>query len=1061
MRGCLQCGERNDDRSRFCWACGAPLHAGTATAREARKTVTALFCDVVGSTSIGEREDPERLHWLMSRFFEEMGAIVERHGGTVGKFIGDAVMAVFGTPVLHEDDALRAVRAAAEMRAAMGALNDELERFAGVRLQVRIGINTGPVMVGDPSRSENIATGDAVNTAKRLETSAGPGEILIGEETRRLARDAIVAEELPPLAVKGKARLVRAYRLIEAGAGGRERRSGSPFVDRERERALVHALLDRIAGQRACHLLTMIGEPGVGKSRLIAEAVAGGAHDVTVLEGSCLPYGEGITFWPVVEIIRAAAHAEEGDRAEDVRGKLASLLAEAEIDPIVADAVGQLLGGPGERTTDELFWAVRKLLETIARGGSLVVVFDDIHWGEATLLDLIEHIADWSRDAPILVVCIARPELLEVRPRWGESRPNATSMLLEPLGDRDSEQLIGALVGSAALPEHVANSIRGAAEGYPLFVEEMVSMLMEEGILRRENGGRGIADDAARVRVPATINLLLASRIDRLPDDERQVLEWASVEGRVFHVGAVRHLAPAHADPGLDDVLDRLARKALVLPERSQVPGEDAFRFRHILIREAAYDAIPKQARAELHERFAAWLTSIPGDDPEFVGYHLERAFLYRRELRHVQQTDRRLAGDAGRHLATAGIRARRRGDVAAAVKLLDRAVDLLREDGEAPAEDLIELACALVDTGDLSRADGVFTETLQLATRRNDVWMATRAELERAFVRLLVDPAYDAHQLRDVAEASIPVFERMGDEAGLATALRRVADAHWLRCRCADAERVLEEALVHAERAGDQREVSELLAQLGRAVVFGPRPVSAASRRCRQILDRSHGQPRLDAWIKSMLGVLEAMDGNSERAEQLCRESQRVLADLGLKVHLAGAWLYAGMAELVGGDADAAEREFRRGYAAFVDMGERAQLSTMAALLARALIAQGRYDEVEQLTLFSEQAASEDDLASQVLWRATRARVYAVRGEHERAEALARDAVARAGASDLLNTQADVVVDLAHVVRAVRPAEADAVLAEALSLYETKGNVRSAAHLRDLRAAWLAAPRA
>jgi class 3 adenylate cyclase len=694
MRACPQCGERSGDRGRFCWACGAPLGERPAPAREARKVVTAIFCDMVGSTSIGEHHDPERVRWMMSRYFEEMGAIIERHGGTVGKFIGDAVMAVFGTPVLHEDDALRAVRAASEMRSALDGLNDEFERSIGVRVEIRIGVNTGEVIAGDPTRSDTLVTGDAVNTAQRLEVSARPGEILIGQETHRLARDAIVAEEIEPLSVKGKAEPLRAFRVVDVapGTGARANRFGSPFVGRGRELALVRDALQQAVHARSCQLFTLLGQPGVGKSRLIAEAIAGAPEQTTVLHGRCLPYGEGITFLPIVEVVRAAAQAGEFDDAEAVGAKLAPLLAGEENAAVVADGVAQLVGAAGARPADELFWAVRKLLEAVARRGPLVVVFDDIHWGDATFLDLIEHLTDWSRDAPILVVCIARPELLEIRPRWGGGKLNATSMLLEPLSEADSERLIGELVGFVALPEDIRVRIHEAAEGYPLFVEEMISMLVEEGVLRRENGRWSATADAGDVGVPATINLLLASRIDRLPADEREVLEWASVEGRVFHAGAVQHLAAERAGAGLGEVLERLVRKELIRPERSQLPGEFAFGFRHILIRDAAYDTIPKQTRADLHERFAGWLAAGPADDPELVGHHLERAFRYRRELRHLTAADRQLAGRAGLQLASAGVRARRRGDVRAAATALTRAVELSREDGQAGPEMLMEL---------------------------------------------------------------------------------------------------------------------------------------------------------------------------------------------------------------------------------------------------------------------------------------------------------------------------------------------------------------------------------
>jgi class 3 adenylate cyclase/tetratricopeptide (TPR) repeat protein len=1061
MLGCARCGEQSDGGSRFCWSCGAPLEGGLASAREVRKVVTIVFCDVVGSTDIGERQDPEQLRWLMSRYFEEISAIVSRHGGTVAKFIGDAVMAVFGAPVLHEDDALRAVRAAADMQEAVSALNVEFERSLGVHIKVRIGINTGEVVAGDVSGSDTLVTGDAVNTAQRLEASAGSDEILIGEGTYALAREAIHAQALPPLAVKGKQRRLRAYRLLEVAPGHpvSTQLFSSPFVGRELELALIRETVLRAIRARSCHLLTVLGQPGVGKSRLVAEAIRDVAPASTVLQSNCLSYGEGITFWPVIEIVRQAAQADASELDASFRDKLTPLLAGDENAEAITEGVSELVGpGGGRRPAEELFWAVRKLLEAIARRGPVVVVFDDIHWGEATLLDLIEYLADWSRDVPLLLVCIARPELHEIRPGWGGGKVNATSIFLDPLTEPESERLIDHLLGDTALSGKLRDRIHEAAEGYPLFFEEIVSMLVDDGLLGGQDEHGEAGAEAARMRVPATINLLLASRIDRLPHEEREVLACASVEGRTFHRGAVEHLLRSGAGPEVERLLGVLVYKDLIRPEPSQLRREDAFRFRHILIRDAAYESLRKQARAELHERFASWLVTTTGDAAEydeFVGYHLERAFRYRAGLYHLKRTDCELAGRAGAHLAAAGSRARVRGDVPAAVKLLKRAVVLMDEDHGAPPEALLDLGSVLVEIGDLAGGDEVFAEAMKAASRRADERLATWAALERANVRSQIDPGYDARKLREVAETSIPVFEERGDELGVATALTRVAETHWIHGRFAASEEVLEQALVHAERAGDQREIAEILELLGRAIVIGPRPVDEAIARCRAILEQARDHTRLDAWTKSMLAVLKAMRGRPTEARGLCRDSRRALADLGLEMMLAGAHMYWGVAELTIGDARAAEDEFRRGCDALDALGERATLSTMAAFLARALVHQARYDEAERFTVVSEDAAADDDLASQVLWRGTRARVLSHRGDVEPAERLARQAADMARTSDFLTTRADVVMDLAHVVHRARPADADAVVAEAVSLYEAKGNSASAAAARETHLRW------
>ena len=394
---------------------------------EVRKTVTAIFCDVTGSTALGEVRDPELMRRVMSRYYDEMRAALEGHGGTVEKFIGDAVMAVFGTPVLHEDDALRALRAALEMRDRLATLNDELEESFGLRLEIRIGVCTGEVVAGDPTRGETFVTGDSVVIAQRLQAAAEPGEILVADATYRLARDEVRAEPLEPLELKGKAKPVQAHRLLALDSAGPDvPRLRSPMVGRGRERRLLQDAFARAVQGRTCHLFTVLGPAGVGKSRLLSEGTAEIGERARVLSGSCLPYGEGITFRPIAEIV-AQAFGEE-----DVRAAIEAAVGGADA-AVVAERVTSIVGRDGSGgTPEEAFWAVRRLFESLAQEQPLVVVFDDINWAEPTLLDLIEHVADWVRDAPLLVVCMARPELLDARGSWGGGKHNATSIFLDP-----------------------------------------------------------------------------------------------------------------------------------------------------------------------------------------------------------------------------------------------------------------------------------------------------------------------------------------------------------------------------------------------------------------------------------------------------------------------------------------------------------------------------------------------------------------------------------------------------------------------------------------------------
>jgi class 3 adenylate cyclase len=579
---CSECGATYPDGARFCSQCGKRLVVA-APPVEQRKTVTALFCDVTGSTALGERLDPESLRRVLARFFDLARATIQAHGGTVEKFIGDAVMAVFGVPVVHEDDALRAVRAAAELQAALEPLNAELRREVGVALQLRIGVNTGEVVTGT---AERLATGDAVNIAARLEQLAAPGEVLLGQGTLRLVRDAVTVQSAGPVLLRGKTQGVPAFRLmgVDFSAPATLRHLDALLVGRAEELEVLRAAFARVVRERSSALFTLLGAAGVGKSRLVEEFVRD--LDATVLKGRCLSYGEGITYFPVVDIVRTLLK-------EDLPAVRALL-----DDAAVAAGIGAVQGSTEDAASStDIAWAFRKVLEAAASERPVVVVFDDLHWGEPTLFDLIEHVTDLSRSAPVLLFCVARPELMERRPGWGGGKLNATGLLLEPLGSEDAKALIESLIEpSSALGDGLRARIALAAGGNPLFIEEMV---------RYVSDGFGAGAD-----VPPTIHALLAARLDQLDADERNVLERGSVEGQSFHRGAVAALGSDGAD--LLDRIVGLVRKDLLRPDRAVLPGDDAFRFRHLLIRDAAYDGLSKASRAELHARFAEWLSGVP-----------------------------------------------------------------------------------------------------------------------------------------------------------------------------------------------------------------------------------------------------------------------------------------------------------------------------------------------------------------------------------------------------------------------------------------------------------------
>jgi class 3 adenylate cyclase/tetratricopeptide (TPR) repeat protein len=1042
---CPSCGRENPEGFAFCGYCRAPLAAGAAP-REVRKTVTIVFSDVTGSTALGERLDPESLRRVMSRYFDEMRTVLERHGGTVEKFIGDAVMAVFGIPVLHEDDALRAVRAASEMRDALAALNEELERDRGVTIATRTGVNTGEVVAGDPAAGQTLVTGDAVNTAARLEQAAAPGEVLIGDSTFRLVRDAVVVEAEAPLELKGKARPVPAHRLLEvvAAAAGHARRLDSPMVGRDRELAHIREAYERVVSGGDCHLFTLLGSAGVGKSRLVEEFLEGVPAGATVLRGRCLPYGDGITFFPVADVVRQAALIAGPDG--DAGARVASLVEDAARAPMVVEGLAGLLGVGGQPAPpEEIFWAVRTLFEGIAHRNPLVVVFDDIHWGEPTFLDLLDHIADWSRDAPILLVCVARPELLDLRPGWGGGKMNASSVLLEPLSEADAGRLIGNLLGSAGLPDAVRHRITEAAEGNPLFVEEMLAMLIDEGLLVEEGGGWVPRSDLSSVAVPPTIQALLAARLDRLEEAQRGVIERASVVGKEFWRGAVVELSPEHDRSGVAGNLMTLVRKELIRPGRSSFAGDDAFRFRHLLIRDAAYESMSKDSRADLHERFAGWLEGVAGDRAtefeEILGYHLEQAFRYREELGPVDDAGRALAARAGASLASAGARALGRADMPAAANLLNRAAGLLPQGSVDRARVLPDLAEAVTELGELSRAGLLLDEAVAQAEALAETALAWRARILRAFLDLQVNPAVQQGSVEGLLDRAIEELEALGDHAGLVLAWHRRGLMRFWLGHSEEALEAMDRAVGHAIHVGDRRLVQQSQFLYFGPLMWGPIPIPEAEARADALI-ASGASLQTEALLLGLKGYFAALVGHPEEAVELAEASLARLRDIGQAVQLPAAQaMVAGETYKLCGDTGTGYRLQVEGTTALEAMGETGFLSTASAYTAGTAVDLGRLAEAERYIELSRRSASDDDFSSQELRRRAEARLLLGRGRHEEAEALAREAVAIVRETDYTVEHADSLSDLAGIVAASgRPGEAAGLMRQAISMYARKG---------------------
>ena len=519
-------------------------------------------------------------------------------------------------------------------------------------------------------------------------------------------RDAVTAEPVEPLALKGKGQAVAAVRLL-AVPGVAGRRLGSPIVGRDRELELLDRAFDQVVDEQGCHLVTVLGSAGVGKSRLVEEFLARRSDEATILRGRCLSYGEGITFWPIKSVMTEAAGLTGEESPQAARGKIRSVVKVAPDADLIVDRVTEAIGVaesvPGQRG---ITWATGRFFEELAKRGSLVVVFDDIHWGEPTFLDLVETVAAQSRESPILLLCMARPDLLEVRPAWAGGDRNASRLLLTPLSDEASEQLIANLLGAPELADDVRSRITEAAEGNPLFVEEMVAMLIDDGQLVRRNGSLTASREFSQMALPPTIQVLLAARLDGLVRDDRAVLERGSVEGKIFHRSAVLELSPAADRPQVDRRLSLLLQREFLQRGRASFADEQAFRFRHQLLRDVAYESQSKTVRAELHERYAGWLEGKAGDRAEgfeeILGHHLQEAYRYRAELGPVDERGRDLAARAAHRLGSAGLRAHARGDMWGASKLLSGAVALLP--GGDDARLLPKLEDALFETGEPRR---------------------------------------------------------------------------------------------------------------------------------------------------------------------------------------------------------------------------------------------------------------------------------------------------------------------------------------------------------------------
>jgi DNA-binding SARP family transcriptional activator/tetratricopeptide (TPR) repeat protein len=972
---------------------GRPPRREAAAPEERRKVVTILFADLACPDTF----DPELLRKTSMDALARMRAVLEGHGATIEQRAGDEVMAVFGVPRAHEDEQLRAARAAVELRAEIGALSDVLEQSGRGRIELRVGIATGEVLTGADDSATGFVAGPAVTLAKRILQSAQPGEILLGPKTVGLLGDAAVTD---PAGDAG-----RLLELVE-GVQAPARHLETPLVGRRAELARLREAFAGVVEERACRLCLLLGEPGIGKTRLASELTAELDGEATILVGHCVSYGKGATYLPLAEIIRSV----QAQRA------LPELLAADEHAELIAARLADLSGeAQAGASGGETFWAVRRLLESLAREKPVLLVFEDLHWGEPTLLDLIDYLAAHVYESPILLLGLARPELLGTRADWAEGE----SVLLAPLSADDAQTLVDSL-GEPSAPLR-AKVVRTAG-GNPLFIEQLLAHAAETG---------GVES------MPLSLESLLASRLDRLEAGELSVLQRAAVVGREFRRGAVVQLVPKERAASVGKHLVELGRKGLLQAGAT----EAAFRFQHVLIRDAAYATLPKAQRAELHERFGRWLASHQTGADELIGFHFEQAHDYRSELDPDDSASPGLAAEAGDHLSTAGLRAAKRGDMPAASNLLTRASSLLEASEVARRDLLTELGLVLWRRSEVGDAEETFVAAIETAVSEHDRRGELRARTELANLRLRRAEEGASEELLSLASEAIPLLERAGDDRALGRIWFALASTSGgFFCQYRQAAEAAERALDYFRRS--DWPLLPCLQEIAAALYYGPTPVPEAVDRCRALLQEADRGGT--AQILVYLAGLEAMADRFDSAKTLLVDVRGIYEDLAWTVNIPSN--YAPMAaniELLAGDFAEAERFLAESGPLLEAWGLRGQLATQATQLAEAVYGQGRYEDAVRWSETAEAYAASYDTGAQFLWRSVRGKALAQHGAVDEGARLTREAVDIAAQTDSVSQRAQVLLSYAEVLRLKgHTGEGVEAVEEAIRLLEKKGNL-------------------
>jgi DNA-binding SARP family transcriptional activator/predicted ATPase len=987
----------------------------------ARRPVTVLCVALQLAPSSGVALDPEAHGVVNEHVVSGLTAVLERHGGKLAASDGEHLMGVFGVATLHEDDALRAARASLEAREALTAEAGGLPRQYGANLVYRFGLATGEALVGG-SGPLGFA-GDVGVRAVMLAEAAAPGQILISHQTRQLASGAIETDSAGP----------DRFLLRSAHAGLRPLaiRLDAPLVGRVEETRRLDAAYARATRERVTMIVTVTGEAGIGKTRLVQEFATGLGREALVFTGRCLPYGEGITFWPLREVIRQVGSGD--DSPERIKDLLAGEADAAAISEQLHRALGS--GSQGRTAATEIFWAARRLLEALARHRPVLVVFEDLHWAEPTFLDLVESLALGPGRSPIVVVCTARPELLDQRSAWAAETDRSVSIQLEPLG----EEPAAALLDSLSEGHHIAPSTRArlidTAGGNPLYLEQLAVSLSEQG-------GSDI-----RLALPPTLQALLSARLQRLGPGASSVLVRAAIVGKDFGERETRELLPVEARAPFSRNLQTLVAKGLVQPGPGRSSHQE-YSFRHNLIQEAVYRSIPKSLRAELHHRYADWLeVSVSNSFParsEILGYHLEQSVRYLTELWPADPESAALSHRAAGHLETAGYAAHDRGDDVAAVNLLDRTASLLSGDDPVLGRLYTTLGTALIEAGQFEKAEAALDHAQRITSGNGDDRLNAHARVQALVLGLELDPDAAVIEITRALPELRREFDRSLDDLGICRTLQVEAALHWKHARSGAAEHSWERAAEYARKLNDRRQLADILAWLASAALWGPTPAQEGIMRCKAYLSEVGNHPFGKAVILHYLAGLHAMQDDFATAQATLGSAKSLLDTLGAPI-TASTTQPAALIAMLAGDPATAEKHLRLEYDFLYRMGERRYLPTTAAKLARAIAAQGqgRYEEAFRLIATGREAAAGEDLVTQALSQGVLARILADRGRHREAEDLARSAAALAEQTDLLSERAGIQLDLAHVLAALgRVTEAHAATAHAIDLYQRKGNL-------------------